>query len=63
MNNARSNVKLKGQMNSEFDEFSIHINMMKRQIQWNQNQVSWNYNQKDILFLKSPKFLNMNTKN
>ena len=24
MNSPRSNVKLKGQMNSEFDEFSIH---------------------------------------
>ena len=35
MNSARSNVKLKGQMNSEFDEFAMHGNLMKREIQWN----------------------------
>ena len=44
MNNAQSNVKLKGQMNSEFDEFAIHEKLIKRKIQWNENQVIWNYN-------------------
>ena len=39
MNSPWSNVKLKGQMNSEFDEFAIHGKLMKRGIQWNQNQV------------------------
>ena len=38
MNSPWSNVKLKGQMNSEFDEFAIHGKLMKRGIQWNQNQ-------------------------
>ena len=56
MNSPWSNVKLKGQMNSEFDEFAIHGKMMKRGIQWNQNQVIWNYNKRDILFSKSDKF-------
>ena len=50
MSNARSNVKLKGQMNSEFDEFAIHGKLMKRGIQWNKNQVIGNSNQRDILF-------------
>ena len=43
-----SNVKLKGQMNLEFDEFAIHGKLMKIGIQRNQNQVIWNYNQRDI---------------
>ena len=29
MNSVRSNVKLKGQMNLEFDEFAIHGKLMK----------------------------------
>ena len=29
MNSAQSNVKLRGQMISEFDEFSIHEKLMK----------------------------------
>ena len=33
MNSARSNVKLNGQINSEFDEFATHGNLMKRGIQ------------------------------
>ena len=56
MNSAQSNVKLKGQMNSEFDEFAIHGKLMKIEIQWNQNQVIWNYNQREILFSKSATF-------
>ena len=43
-------------MNLEFDEFSIHENLMKREIQGNQNQVIWNYNKRDILFSKSVSF-------
>ena len=42
MNSPWSNVKLKGEMNSEFDEIAIHGKLMKRGIQWNQNQVIWN---------------------
>ena len=53
MNSPRSNVKLKGQINSEFNEFAIHGKLMKIEIQRNQNQVIWNYNQRYILFLKS----------
>ena len=34
-----SNVKLKGQMNSEFNEFSIHEKLMKIGIQRDKNQV------------------------
>ena len=34
MNSPWSNVKLKGQMNSEFDEFAIHGKLMKRGIKW-----------------------------
>ena len=30
MNSPRSNVKLEGQMNSEFDEIAIHGKLMKR---------------------------------
>ena len=56
INSARSNVKLKGQMSSEFDEFAIHRNMIKRGIRWNQNQVIWKCNQRYILFSKSEKF-------
>ena len=56
MNSPRSNVKLKGQINSEFDEFAIHGKLRKRGIQLNQNQVIWNYNQTDILFSKSKIF-------
>ena len=48
--------QIEGQMNSEFDEFSIYGKLMKRGIQWNQNQVIWNYNQRDILFSKSTTF-------
>ena len=33
MNSPWSNVKLEGQMKSEFDEFAIHGNLMKRGIQ------------------------------
>ena len=47
MNSPWSNVKLEGQMNSEFDEFAIHGKLMKRGFQWNQNQVIWNYNQNE----------------
>ena len=54
MNSARSNVKLRGQMNSKFDKFAIHGT--HEGIEWNQNQVIWNYNQRDILFSKSAKF-------
>ena len=32
MNSPSSNVKLEGQMNSEFDEFAIHGKLMKREI-------------------------------
>ena len=39
MNSPRSNVKLEGQINLEFDEFAIHEKLMKRGIEWNQNQV------------------------
>ena len=56
MNSPRSNVKLKGQMNLELNEFGIHENLMKIGIQRNQNQVIWNYNQRDILFSKSAIF-------
>ena len=35
MNNTWSNVKLRGQMISEFDEFAIHQKLMKQEIQWN----------------------------
>ena len=31
MNSARSNVKLKDQMNSKFDEFAIHGKLMKEE--------------------------------
>ena len=44
------------QMNSEFDEFSIHVKLMKREIQWNQNQVIKSNNQRDILISKSAIF-------
>ena len=50
MNSPRSNVKLEGQMNSEFDEFAIHGKLKKRGIPWNQNQVIWNYNKRDTIF-------------
>ena len=60
MNSPRSNVKLMGQMNSEFDEFAIHGKMIKIEIQKNQNQVIWNYNQRDILFSKSAIFQTKN---
>ena len=56
MNSPRSNVKLEGQMNSEFDEFAIHGKLRKRGINWNQNQVIWNYNKRDILFSTSEIF-------
>ena len=39
INNPWSNIKLEGQMKSEFDEFAIHGKLMKIGIQWNQNQV------------------------
>ena len=39
MSSAWSNVKLKGQMNSEFDEFTIHEKLMKRGIQW--TKIKW----------------------
>ena len=39
MNSPWSNVKLEGQMNSEFDEFAIQGKLMIKGIQWNQNQV------------------------
>ena len=55
MNSAWSNVKLRSQMISEFDEFAIHRKLMKQGIQWNQNQVIRNYNQRDILAWKSTK--------
>ena len=56
MNSAWSNVKLKSQMNWEFDEFAIHGKLMKIGIQWNQNQVIWNYIKRHILFSKSAMF-------
>ena len=34
MNSPWSNVKLEGQMSSEFDEFAIHQKLMKREIKW-----------------------------
>ena len=60
MNSPWSNVKLKGQLNSEFDEFAIHGKLMKIGIQRNQNQVIWNYNQRDILFSRSEIFRTKN---
>ena len=60
MNSPRSNVKLKGQMNSEFTQFAIHVKLMKTRIQKNQNQVILNYNQRDILFSKSAIFQTKN---
>ena len=59
MNSLWSNVKLKGQINSEFD---IHGKLMKIGIQRNQNQVIWNYNKRDILFLKLAIFQTENWK-
>ena len=56
MNSPRSNVKLKGQMNSEFNEFAIHGKLMKIGIQRNKNKVIWNYSQRGILFSKSAIF-------
>ena len=53
MNSPRSNVKLEGQMNLEFDEFAIQGKLMKIEIQRNQNKAIWNDNQRDILFSKS----------
>ena len=41
MNSPRPNVKLEGQMNSEFDEFAIHGKLRERGIHWNQNKVIW----------------------
>ena len=60
MNSPRSKVKLKGQMNSELDEYYIHGKLVKRGIQWNQNQMIWNNNQRDILFSKSATFRTKN---
>ena len=60
MNSPRSNVKLMGQMNSEFDEFAIHGKLMKIEIQRNQNEVIWNYNQRNIIFSKSEIFRTKN---
>ena len=39
MNSPWSNIKLKGQMNSEFDEFAIHWKLMKRGIQ--ETKIKW----------------------
>ena len=55
MNSGWSNIKLRRQMISEFDEFVIFAKLMKWGIQWNWNQVIQNYNQRDILFWKLAK--------
>ena len=51
------NVKLRGQMIIEFDDFTIHGKLMKQGIQWNKNQVIWIWDQRDILVWNWQKFV------
>ena len=55
MNSGWSNVKLMGQIDMEFHEFTMHGKLMKQEIQGNHNQVIRTEYQRDILISKSEK--------